>query len=367
MDAGESPYDDARLRGDPLHDPLVAVVLVHRADALEDRGAALEPEPRVDVLRGQRRQRPVRVLLVRHEDEVPELEKPVTARARGRAVRLAAAVLLAPVPEDLGVRAARAGAADGPEVLDGRQRNDALGRHSDPLPELDRVLVGPELQLRVTGVHRDPDAIPVELHALLDELRRECDRALLEVLPEREVAEHLEEGQVMAVEPDIVDVDGAEALLRRRRERRRRWLETEEVRHLRLHAGGREKARLVVGARNQGGRRHAQVILFLEEREKALAQLGGRLACRDSTSALSERPDGLRRGWRLGLGPGLRRGGARPGVSSRIGGGPSALQLRVELRLAPAGGLLRDVHGFARTPSRAERGETVRHGRPRTR
>ena len=110
-------------------------------------------------------------------------------------------------------------------------------RHADPLPELDRDLVGPELELRVAGVHRDPDAVPVELHVLQDELRRELDRAFLEVLAEREVPEHLVERQMVAVEPDLVDVGGAEALLRRRHQRRRRRLEAEEVRHQRLHPG----------------------------------------------------------------------------------------------------------------------------------
>ena len=136
---------------------------------------------------------PSGVLLVRHEDEVPELEEPCAARARRRAVGLAAAVLLPPVVVDLGVRPARAGAAHRPEVLERRQRDDPLDRHADALPELDRDLVGPELELRVAGVHRDPDAIPVEPHVLQDELPGELDRALLEVLPEREVAEHLEE------------------------------------------------------------------------------------------------------------------------------------------------------------------------------
>ena len=155
---------------------------------------------------GQRRQRAVGVLLVRHEDEVPELEEPVAARARRCAVGLAAAVLRAPVAVDLGVRAARPRAAHRPEVLDRRQGDDPLGRHADLLPELDRDLVGAELELRVARVHRDPDAVPVEPHVLQDELRRELDRAFLEVLPEREVAEHLEERQVVAVEPDLVDV-----------------------------------------------------------------------------------------------------------------------------------------------------------------
>ena len=121
---------------------------------------------------------------------------------------------VAPVPVDLGVGAARPGAADGPEVLDGRKRNDPLDRHPDLLPELDRDLVRPELHLGIARVDGHPHAVPVELHVLLDELARELDRALLEVLPEREVAEHLEERQVVAVEPHLVDVDRPEAFLR---------------------------------------------------------------------------------------------------------------------------------------------------------
>ena len=179
--------------------------------------------------------------LVRHEHEVPELEKPVTARACWRAVGLAAPVLLAPVPVDLRVGAAWSGAADRPEVLGGRERHDPLDRHPDPLPQLDRDLVRAELQLWVAGVDRHPHAIPVELHVLLYELARELDRAFLEVLPEREVPEHLEERQVMPVEPDLVDVDGPEDLLRQGGQRRRRSLETEEERHLRLHSCADEK------------------------------------------------------------------------------------------------------------------------------
>ena len=54
-------------------------------------------------------------------------------------------------------------------------------------------------------------------------------------------------------------------------------LEAEEVRHLRLHARGREQRRMIVGAGNERGRRDAQVALLLEEGEEALAQLRGRL------------------------------------------------------------------------------------------
>ena len=169
----------------------------------------------------------------------------------GAQVGLAAAVLDSPVPVDLRVGAARAWAADRPKVLDARERDDALGRHSDCLPLLDRDLVRAELEGRIARVNGHPDSIPVELQPLLDELGRELDRAFLEVLAEREVAEHLEERQVVPVEADLVDVRRPEALLRGGRERRRRRLEAEEERHLRLHAGARQQRRMVVRPRDQ--------------------------------------------------------------------------------------------------------------------
>ena len=131
-------------------------------------------------------------------------------------------------------------------------------------------------ELGIAREHAHPEALRVDLQVFEDELPGELDRAFLEVLAEREVAEHLEEGQVVRVEADLVDVRGAEALLHRGRGGRRRRLAAEEVRHLRLHPGAREQRRAVVCARDQRGRRAAQVALRLEEREVALAELGGR-------------------------------------------------------------------------------------------
>src|SRR5439155_11874971 len=117
------------------------------------------------------------------EDEVPDLEEPL-ARAAGRALRPAAAVLGAAVVVDLGVGPARARAADRPEVLRGRQPDDPLRRHPDPLPEVDRDLVLAEAELGIAGEDARPQPVPVEPHVVAEELRRELDRALLEVLPE---------------------------------------------------------------------------------------------------------------------------------------------------------------------------------------
>src|SRR5262249_51836638 len=159
----------------------------------------------------QRRERAVRVQLELHEDEVPELEEAL-ALAAGSTLGPAAADALAPVVEHLGVGPARAGAADRPEVVRPRQAPDPPGGHALPLPVRDGHLILAQTELRVAGEDAHPDPVEVEPELVEQELPREVDRAFLEVVAEREVAEHLEEGEVVAVEADFVDVGRAEAL-----------------------------------------------------------------------------------------------------------------------------------------------------------
>src|SRR5438067_807894 len=140
-----------------------------------------------------------------HEDEIPELQKTFAASAARFAIGLSAAVLHATVVVHLRVGTAGSGAADGPEVLGRRQQDDALRRLSDPLPLSQRDLVLPEPELRVPGEDADPKHLRIELQMVEDELPGELDRAVLEVLAEREVAKHLEEREVVAVEADLVD------------------------------------------------------------------------------------------------------------------------------------------------------------------
>ena len=80
------------------------------------------------------------------------------------------------------------------------------------LPDRERFLVLAE--------HRDREPLLVEAVVLGEQLPREDDRALLEVVAEREVAQHLEEGVVARGVADVVEVvvlaAGAHALLRGR-------------------------------------------------------------------------------------------------------------------------------------------------------
>ena len=133
--------------------------LVDRRDVLEDRGHPVEPHPGVDVLRRKRRQRAVRLELVLHEDEVPELEEALGVVARP--VVLAAEVEAA-VEVELRARAARPGRARLPEVVVAAQADDPLVGDADRVPAGDRLLVGPETELVVAAEDRDPDPLRVE-------------------------------------------------------------------------------------------------------------------------------------------------------------------------------------------------------------
>jgi hypothetical protein len=111
------------------------------------------------------------------------------------------------------------------------------------VPDVDRLVV-----VLVDG---RPDEVAVEaVAALVDRLGRqvpgELDRAFLEVVPEGEIAVHLEERAVPAGLADLVDVRGAQALLDAGRARERRRALPQEVRDELHHAGVDEQQVRVV-------------------------------------------------------------------------------------------------------------------------
>ncbi len=118
-----------------------------------------------------------------------------------------------------------------------------------------------------------PQATLLEPKVLRQELVGVRDRFLLEVVSEREVPEHLEERQVMAVMPDEVDVDRPKDLLTRRGARMGRPALTQEV-GLELHHTGAGEQQRGIAERNQGGAWQHLVIPLREEVEETLADLG---------------------------------------------------------------------------------------------
>ena len=216
--------------------------------------------------------RRLRPLVVLHEDEVPVLQEALVLAA-GQVV--GRAVLEAAVEVELRAGPAGPGRPGLPEVLRARALHDPLARHADLLPALDRLLVGAEAERLVALEDRDPDVLASKPKHLQGELPGELDGLVLEVVAEREVAEHLEEGEVAGGVADVVDVDRAEDLLAARQARRGRVLLAEEVGLQRVHPGDRQQRRGVVRGRHQRRRRDAAVAALLEEAQEALADLVG--------------------------------------------------------------------------------------------
>ena len=256
-----------QFRGE-VDDRLAQVGLVHVVDALQDAGHALDAHAGVDVLLGQRAQDLVVVLAapgtadVLHEDEIPDLDVAVLVGLRPALD----AVLGSAVVEDLRARPAGTRDAHRPVVVLHAPSLDALGRHAD--------LVAPDgLGLVVVEIDRRPQLLRVDTEtAVVDAVGQqrpgEGDGLALEVVAEGEVARHLEEGVVAGGDADLVDVEGADALLHAGRPRVRGRLLTQEERLERDHAGIDEQQIGVV--EEQRSARHLGVPGFDEVVQKAL-------------------------------------------------------------------------------------------------
>ena len=98
-----------------------------------------------------------------------------------------------------------------PEIVRGRDADDAIvGEARDLLPEAGRLVVG--------VIDGDEQLVLRQPELLGDQVPGELDRALLEIVAEREIAEHLEKGEMARGVADIVEVvvlaAGAHAFLR---------------------------------------------------------------------------------------------------------------------------------------------------------
>ena len=260
---------------DRLEDGRPQVGVVVRALVLDDAHEALEAHARVDMLRGQRLERAVGLAVELDEDVVPDLEHIGVARVHEvRGVASAAD----PVVVDLGARTARARVAHLPEVVLHVAGNHVVLRQ-ERLPEGLRLEVGLEAR---GGIALEPgrvEAVRVEAVDLGEQLEAPADRLLLEVVAERPVAEHLEEGVVIRVLAHVFEVvvlaARADALLGVHGTRVAALPASEEHVLELVHARvGEEQRRVVV--RNDGARRRKGVACLLnEEVDEGLADFGG--------------------------------------------------------------------------------------------
>ena len=187
-----------------------------------------------------------------------------SARARRAAWDLRAVVV-----EDFRARPARAGVAHGPEIIAAGDAQDFLVRQAgDLLPEIEGVVV--------VDIDGDQQLLDRQREFLGDQVPGQLDRALLEIVAEREVAEHLEEGVMARGIADIVEVvvlaAGAHAFLRGGGAAVGQLLQAgEHVLELH-HAGIGEHQRGVV-ARHQRRGRHDLVVVAGEVVQEAFADI----------------------------------------------------------------------------------------------
>ena len=234
------------------------VGLEDAVDALQDRGHSFQPHAGVDRGTRQRHAFILRHLFELHEDEVPEFQEAVAVlfRAAGRT----APDVFAAVDENLRAGSARAGIAHRPEIVRCRDADDAVfGEARDLLPVTGGLVVG--------MVDGDEQLVLLQPELPGDEVPGEFDCALLEIVAEGEIAEHLEERQMARCVADIVEVvvlaSRAHALLRGGGARIGTLLQPgEDVLELH-HAGiGEHQGRIV--ARHERARGHHLVSVLPE-------------------------------------------------------------------------------------------------------
>ncbi|MPM72422.1 hypothetical protein SDC9_119398 [bioreactor metagenome] len=244
-----------------VHDRTEKVRLKIVGDALNDRRQPFEAHAGVYIFMGQRREVAGLVAVILHKDKVPYL-KIAVAVAADRAGRFAAGKLLALVIDYLRAGAAGADRAGGPEVVIRAEAEDALLRQPD--------LFVPDIEsLVVVKIDRRVEAVRVEADALGEKFPGPGDDLGLEVVAEAEVAQHLEECMMARRASDVLDVVRAHALLRGRRARHLRRLQTEEIRLERHHARYRKKEGRVV--RHQRKAVIPFASLFLKKFQKQFA------------------------------------------------------------------------------------------------
>ena len=236
--------------------------------ALQDGRHALEPHAGVDRGLGQVDAVAGPALLVLHEHEVPELQEAVAVLRP--ALPGGPPAILSPWSKKISEQGPHGPVSPADQKLSRRGDADDLvvGEARHLLPDAVGVLV--------VVVDGDEQALGIEAEVLGDELPRQRDRPLLEVVAEGEVAEHLEEGVMPGGVADVVEVvvlaAGAHAFLRGGGARvGARLLAGEDVLELH-HAGGREHQGRVV-ARHQRRGRHDLVAVLGEEVEKRRADL----------------------------------------------------------------------------------------------
>ena len=217
--------------GQNRHEQIRVVV---RVLPLQHGRDAFEPHAGVDRGRRQGSERAVRAALELHEHVVPDFDFGIRARAAHEV--------------DLGAAAARSRVAHLPEVVLRAEFQNPVRRHAELAPDVERLVVARNTVLALED--RDHQLVGRHLPDVGQQRPRQRQGLLLEVVAEREVAQHFEERMVAKRRPDVVEVvvlaaDAHHLLCRRGAPVRALFAAQEQILEL-VHPGVREEERGIV-------------------------------------------------------------------------------------------------------------------------
>ncbi len=177
--------------------------------ALKDSGNSFQTHAGINRRLGQINAIAICHLFILHEDEVPDFNETVAVFV-GTA-RRATPDVIAMVKEDFRTRTTRTGIAHRPEVIGGRNTDDAVIRQTANLfPKTMGFVIG--------VINRDQKLVFGKTIFLGDQVPGEFNRVFLEIIAKREVAEHFKEGVMAGGMTDIFKIvmfaTGTHAFLR---------------------------------------------------------------------------------------------------------------------------------------------------------
>ena len=241
---GNYPYGALRFRSlfrgeraDVFGNGAKDVRVVYRSVPVQRHQSALQSHAGVDVFLLELRQRAVGMFEIVHEHVVPYLHEPA-AVVCGRFAWLGLVH-----DKYLGVLAARTRRTRDPPIVLLVQVKDPVLGYSRLAPKRGGLFVPRAVVVALE--HRYRESFFVDPQHLGQKFVRPRYRFALEIISERPIAEHLEEGAVRVV-ADGIYVAGPDAFLHVGEALAAGVLLSQKIRHQRLHPRGREQHRRVV-------------------------------------------------------------------------------------------------------------------------
>ena len=173
---------------DPCNDIAKEVRVVVTGNPLENGSNPFQPHSRIDAGLGQRGHLPILLPIKLHEDQVPELQKPV-ALTGNPAIGPPASNSVPLIDDNLRAGTARPRLSHGPKIV-------LLAQSNNPL-RWDSHLSMPDVKsLFILLVDGNPELFLGKTQMMGKQIPPELNGTLFEIVPEGKIPQHLEKGMV---------------------------------------------------------------------------------------------------------------------------------------------------------------------------